>query len=394
MTRRETVRLLAVGVSLPLLAGCGGGNNTTTSRGAAEFTIRWPEPSRLIPAAAQSIRLVLTAGGKTVAQQTVARPPAGQNTSIVSFRDLLTGDVTVTATAYPNPDGTGVAQASGSMVVTVVGNQVVSNSLVMGSTIAQVVITPSTVSVSLRNSVSLIATATDAAGSIVLMSPGAMQWSSASPAVAMVDPNGKVTGVAVGTAQITVSDAESGKSALPVKVSVTGGFQPNLVTNGSFETPLVSSLGPYPNGIEITAPFDFGDWILDQGSVDLVGGKGYYQVAQGNQALFLSGGNAGSVYQYINTTPGQSYRLRFAMSGDPGKPGFPLIKHMEVRWGDTVVATPEFDITLTSPANMGWVYKEYIVTATTSVTRLRLSSLDNDPTGPSVDDVSVTVNSG
>ena len=49
-----------------LVAGCGGGNSSTDSptsgRGAAQFTILWPEvkpDSRLIPAAAKSITIKL-----------------------------------------------------------------------------------------------------------------------------------------------------------------------------------------------------------------------------------------------------------------------------------------------------------------------------------------------
>ena len=160
----------------------------------------------------------------------------------------------------------------------------------------------------------------------------------------------------------------------------------SIVTNGSFETSTV----PSGNGIEIGAPADLGGWILDRGSIDLVAARGYYQVAVGSQCIFLSGGSAGSIYQDLNTTPGQTYRLKFAMSGDPGKPGWPLIKHMEVDWDNSVVDTPTFDITSTTPANMGWTYHEYLVTATTNVTRLRFSSLDFDPTGPAVDDVTLT----
>src|SRR5689334_15932010 len=63
----------------------------------------------------------------------------------------------------------------------------------------------------------------------------------------------------------------------------------NLVTNGSFETPQEPSIG-----VEIRAPANIGGWILDRNSVDLVTN---YQTAQGRQFLFLSGGNAGSIYQ-------------------------------------------------------------------------------------------------
>jgi hypothetical protein len=168
----------------------------------------------------------------------------------------------------------------------------------------------------------------------------------------------------------------------------------NLVVNGSFETPQVPSNA---NGITLRAPANIGGWTLDQNDVDLAKGRpdagptvsGYQLPPDGTQFLFLSGFTAGSIYQDLATVAGTAYRLRFAMSGDPGKPGWPLIKHMEVDWGSGVVATPTFDITSTDFDKMGWVYHEYTVVATTTTTRLRFSSLDFDPTGPAVDDVSV-----
>ena len=60
---------------------------------------------------------------------------------------------------------------------------------------------------------------------------------------------------------------------------------------------------------------------MGYGVLDLALGGPYYQSVEGSQFLFLSGGNAGSVYQDIATVPGQTYRIRYAMSGDPGRLG-------------------------------------------------------------------------
>ena len=98
-----------------LLAGCGGGSNTqlatTGGQGRATLTVTWPARTRLIPDASNSIAVVVKQGTTISAQQTLARPAAG-GTSTASFASLPTGTLSVTATAYPNADGTGVAQAT------------------------------------------------------------------------------------------------------------------------------------------------------------------------------------------------------------------------------------------------------------------------------------------
>ncbi len=224
--------LLALSVLfLPLLlAGCSGGKKSgsdpaaastasPSSRGAAHFTIRWPQPaaSRLIPLAASSIGIVLSdASGKTVASQIVVRPPAGQDASVISFPVLPVGQVTVVATAYPNADGTGTAQASGTVGLTIVADQNTDATLTMGSTIASVVVASSASDVTAGDTLTFTATALDVSGAVVLTSGSTWAWSSDNTNVLTVSGSGPqitATGLAAGSAHVHAVETESNQSA-------------------------------------------------------------------------------------------------------------------------------------------------------------------------------------
>jgi choice-of-anchor C domain-containing protein len=160
----------------------------------------------------------------------------------------------------------------------------------------------------------------------------------------------------------------------------------NIVRNGSFETPTVG-LG---NNIPYFAAIEFADyWTLDAGSIDHTG-EGFWQAADGVQTVDLSGHfQTGSIYQDLTTTPGQRYRLRFALAGNPA-PDSPPIKNGVVSWGGDEVGRFTFDTTETSYADMGFTYLEFRVVAVTETTRLRFTSLSDNAWGPVIDDVSVS----
>ena len=204
-----------------LAAGCGGGNapsgsplTSSSGRGAAQFTILWPElkpDSRLIPAAAKSITITLV--GPVTVTKTVARPAAGTNQTTVSFPDLEIGSYTATATAYPNVDGTGTAQATGTVSVTITKNQTTTASLTMGTTITKVEVSPTSFTIPTTGTTTLTATARDASNAIVLTG-NTWSWSSSDPSkatVAGITTSATVTGVASGSTTITAMETESGK---------------------------------------------------------------------------------------------------------------------------------------------------------------------------------------
>ena len=91
-----------------LLAGCGGGTGVNqgaglATTGRAVFTIRWPQRTRLIPDAANSILVSVNQDSTQVGQKLLPRPATG-NTTTVTFDPLPVGTLSVTATAFPNAD--------------------------------------------------------------------------------------------------------------------------------------------------------------------------------------------------------------------------------------------------------------------------------------------------
>lgn len=166
----------------------------------------------------------------------------------------------------------------------------------------------------------------------------------------------------------------------------------SLVSNGDFETPVVTG---FQNGQGETvidwyfAPQTFGNWTVESGSVDLIRAP-RWQASSGTQCIDLSGQGAGVIYQDLATTSGHTYTLSFAFAGNPEHSEPDMVKHLAVYWGGILVASPTFDTTTHTMANLGWIPLSYEVTATSSTTRLRFQSLDNSPSGPAIDNIAVT----
>ena len=121
-------------------------------------------------------------------------------------------------------------QAAASLPLLVTANQTTRFSLTMSSTIDHLDITAVSASVGVGATLAITATAKDAAGAVVLLTPAKLQRLSDNVASATVDASGIVTGVAIGSANIRVTDPESGKSGL-VGVTVTKSVQ-TFVING------------------------------------------------------------------------------------------------------------------------------------------------------------------
>ncbi|MES2463917.1 MAG: cytochrome c peroxidase [Armatimonadota bacterium] len=219
------------------LPGCGGGSAptftpasdtvTTGASGRAVFTVVWPvsPATRLIPMAARSIRVdILRSNGTVVASQRIVRPDSGSSsTTTMTFQNLPVDTLTASAVALPQADGSGTAQAIGSVPLTIQADQTIQFSLTMSSTIDHLVLNPITLTLTAGQRFQMTGTALDApdnAGNIVLTAPEKMQWASSNSAVASVDENGLVTALSAGTATVSVTDQESGKSASATVTSV------------------------------------------------------------------------------------------------------------------------------------------------------------------------------
>ena len=204
----------------PSAAGTGG-------TGAISVQVAWPEASaEMIPSAAHSVKLVVTRkdGGEQLGETVI---PHGTETATLS--DLPAGVVcVVTATAHPNPDGTGTAQAQAVQEVTIPDGSDVPVSFSLASRISTVELAQTELSGQVGGTAPITATAKDESGSAILVE-STWTYLSSNPGVACVDPSGVVTYITPGTVTITVTEEESGRSAV---VTVDCSAPPPLFTDG------------------------------------------------------------------------------------------------------------------------------------------------------------------
>jgi hypothetical protein len=210
-----------------LLVGCGGGSGSgtstlTTSRATrVTFTFEWPAVTRLIPAAAQSIKLDIRDSSGLIASQIINRP----NTS-ATFQNLPVGGLTVTATAFSGPNATGSALASTTVAFTLQPGVNPNITITLVTTIDHIDVAPITLAVG--QSGTLVAIGRDVANNKVDLTASKVTFSSSNTNVATVASPGTasgaisgavtaaVTAVGSGTSVITVTDTESGKTSQAV----------------------------------------------------------------------------------------------------------------------------------------------------------------------------------
>ena len=239
MTSRYPMRFLALLSGCVLLTGCGTGSKPAVSnsdaaagggRGALQVTIAWPPKSsnmtRLIPAAAQSIDIRIFQQGNEIAHSVAPRPgDTFPNPTIVLIK-VPAGDLTETVAAFPSKDGTGVAQASATVRVTVVKDATQENTVEMNSTIATLQVSSSATTLATGKTATLTVTALDAANppNIVLIDPSQLAYTSADGAaltIAAAGATATVTGVTAGSHKVNVTEKESGKTG-SVTLTVAG----------------------------------------------------------------------------------------------------------------------------------------------------------------------------
>jgi len=127
---------------------------------------------------------------------------------------------------------------------------------------------------------------------------------------------------------------------------------PNLVVNGSFERPNAG-----PAFITFFHGQSFAGWDVLEGSIDVTGPE--WQSASGTQAIDLTGGEAGTIRQKIQTAAGARYRLSFQFAGNPECGDG--VKEFVVLWGGKQIADLTFDTTGHTNQDMGWeIYKDTV----------------------------------
>lgn len=208
---RRTVLLAAMGGGLALLAeGCGGGGTRESEgrTGRMTFTVTWPEPTRLIPQASKSIQIQVLNGEKVVKTALLTLP-----TTKITIEDLPAKKLINLVQAFPNADGSGVAQAQVRSEVEIKADETIKISLTMQSTIVR--LEPShlePIQLELNAQLTLTATPRDADNKVVLIKPDTLEWSSSNPAAVSVDKSGVITCVGAGEVVITATEPESGKT--------------------------------------------------------------------------------------------------------------------------------------------------------------------------------------
>lgn len=250
---KTLVRLvMASALAGALLAGCGAGGansaaSTVAPTGRAVLAIHWPAANgRLLPDAAQSVKVTASGPYGYQASRIVPRPTVAGGTTSAVFDPVPLGVLHFAAAAYGNSTADGVALASGSVAGEAVAGTPLNLTLTMASTIDHLAITPPTSTLAVGSTMQLTATAFDADGHVVLLSPGRVVWVSTQSAMLLVD----VTGVALPSGittnakaffafpdpiTVTAYDNESNKFASaqvtitqPVSVSLTPAGPVNL----------------------------------------------------------------------------------------------------------------------------------------------------------------------
>jgi choice-of-anchor C domain-containing protein len=154
----------------------------------------------------------------------------------------------------------------------------------------------------------------------------------------------------------------------------------NLLSNGSFETPVVD--GGYTT---IGAGGTMGAWTVTSGSVDHIGS--YWNAADGTQSVDMSGDQAGSISQTVNTSAGQEYQLSFWMAGNTD--GGNTVKSLTALIDGNTLATAKFDTTGHSRTDMGWTEYSYDFVSAGGPTAVSFQSNEENAYGAALDNVSL-----
>lgn len=167
---------------------------------------------------------------------------------------------------------------------------------------------------------------------------------------------------------------------------------PNLaqalpLINGDFEN---SSLVGNPAYFTLAAGSTaINGWTVGGQGIDYI--KNYWQDANGNYSLDLSGTGSGSISQTFDTVVGHTYQVTFAMAGNPDDMTGPeLIKQLRAIAGNfNDLFLFHHNVNSNSKTNMGWIEQSFSFTALANQTTLSFTSMENSAYGPALDNVRV-----
>ena len=250
----------AAALAVFLLSGCGSGGGKSPApasgpfyasvvtstpsaasyrgTGRARFTLAWPTAASPGQTMAGSVRFTLSQNNQPIANSDrVLTPPARGDTAsagtTATWDDLPVGDVLVSATAYPNADGTGTPQEQAAVVLILEDGSVKSVTATLQSAVDHLQITtgalvpatslaPATLFKSYN--LPIAAAAVDKSNTVVLVRK-TFEWTSSDPANApVVNQSGAfatLAGKEATVATLSVRETEHG-TITSVVVPVTG----------------------------------------------------------------------------------------------------------------------------------------------------------------------------
>lgn len=155
----------------------------------------------------------------------------------------------------------------------------------------------------------------------------------------------------------------------------------DLLSNGDFEEPDAGDMyQQYDKGDTV------GAWRVESGSIDLTGK--WWDAASGKQSLDLNGESTGAIAQDVETTAGESYVVRFAMSGNPDNEN-PEKATMKLEWDGKVIAEVSCDREYGKHHEMKWNRFSFAIKASGTSGTLKFISTTTGGWGPLIDDVTL-----
>ncbi len=157
------------------------------------------------------------------------------------------------------------------------------------------------------------------------------------------------------------------------------------IINGSFE------LGTDPGSYTTLAGGDTSitGWVVEPAGVDYIGT--YWTASDGVRSLDMSALDKGQIMQVITgLTTGVRYSVGFDMSANPGGGNDTKRMIVAATGGVATLYTYTRD-PLQTTSNMLWTHMTYTFVASGSTQDLTFMSLEQNPSGPALDNVSLSV---
>jgi choice-of-anchor C domain-containing protein len=163
----------------------------------------------------------------------------------------------------------------------------------------------------------------------------------------------------------------------------------NAVTfvNGSFENGVAIAPGSFVT-LSTGDTTSITGWEVLSDGVDYIGT--YWQASEGTRSLDLSAESSGGVKQRLTGFEvGKRYQITFDLSGNPDGGDNPKRMLMSATGG--VPQTYVYTLTDNTRADMNWVTLTYDFVASSTIQDVQFRSLENNPSGTTLDNVSISL---